>query len=77
MNKTENVQQVEDFLRGYLQGDVGQRKQMMAHTDWAVLAQLELERRASRFLSALPDELLAAVACGEVDVVNLAHNLKT
>lgn len=76
MSKSENAQQVEDFLRGYLQADAEQSQRMIERTNWRDLAQIELERRVSRFLGVLPDELLLAVACGEVDVENLVVRLQ-
>ncbi|WP_394540159.1 hypothetical protein PRJ39_06235 [Lysobacter enzymogenes] len=65
----EHIEHLKDYLRGMKRGD--NRKalsQLTAISDWPNASQQELERRASATLQILPDEILVAIANGEIDV---------
>lgn len=65
----EHIEHLKDYLRGMKRGD--NRKalaQLTAISDWPNASQQELDRRASATLQILPDEILVAIANGEIDV---------
>ncbi|MDR0578697.1 MAG: hypothetical protein LBI87_14495 [Candidatus Accumulibacter sp.] len=63
------------YLTGYLHHDPARREQLPDCSDWPCMARRELDRRSARFLEALPDDLLGAIAQGEVDLTGLAGKI--
>lgn len=45
------------------------------HQEWSTLAQMELDRRRAVLIGALPDELLEAIAAGELNISELAGQI--
>lgn len=65
----EHIEHLKDYLRGMKRAD--NRKalaQLTAISDWPNASQQELERRASATLQILPDDILVALAKGEIDM---------
>jgi hypothetical protein len=73
--KTRIEQSLSDYLKGYLRDDPGRRKELSDFPDWPRMARLELDRRSARLLKVLPDDLLHAIARGEVDLAGLAGKI--
>lgn len=73
--KTHAEQSLSDYLAGYLRHDPDRREELRDCSDWPCLARRELDRRSARFLAALPDDLLHAIAQGEVDPAGLAGKI--
>jgi hypothetical protein len=77
--KNQTIAQIEASLiarlTGYLDHDPARREQMQNFPDWQRLARQERERRATRFIEALPDDALDAIAQGKIDLVALAGKI--
>ncbi|SAI73143.1 Uncharacterised protein [Bordetella ansorpii] len=74
MDKT-NEQQLLDYLRGYARSHPANLHQLREYMRWPAMARAERDRRASRLLDVLPDDLLHAIAEGELDVNVVARRL--
>ena len=64
-----------DYLTGYVGKDPTRREELRNFPGWPDMARRELERRNARFLEALPNDLLQAIAQGEVDLAGLAGKI--
>lgn len=68
-------QQLLDYLRGYARSHPANLHQLREYMHWPAMARAERDRRASRLLGVLPDDLLHAIAEGELDVNVVARRL--
>jgi hypothetical protein len=68
-------QSLGEYLAGYLGDDPVRREEVQDYFDWPRMARRELDRRGVRFLEALPDEFIQAIARGEVDLAKLARKI--
>ncbi|ALN93823.1 hypothetical protein [Lysobacter gummosus] len=59
---------LKDHLRGMNRHNRTALVQLIAVTDWRGIAQRELERRAGLVFQVINDEVMVAIAKGEVDV---------
>lgn len=73
--KTAIEQSLTDYLGGYTRNNPANLAHVINYPDWQRMAALELDRRASRLLSMLPEEELQAIAEGRVSLPDLARNL--
>lgn len=73
--KTAIEQSLADYLGGYTRNSPANREHVINYPDWQRMARLELDRRASRLLSVLPEEELQAIAEGRVSLPDLARRL--
>ena len=64
-----------NILTGYFHGSPENRAQVVAYPDWKNRARAELDRRATRFLDALPSRILDEIASGRIDLAELAAEL--
>lgn len=66
------MQDQKDALKDYLRGIKARNRialaQLLAIADWHGMAQRELERRASLVLQMFNDEVMVAIANGELNV---------
>jgi hypothetical protein len=68
-------QSLTDYLTGYLRNNPARRERLLEFSDWQRMARRELDRRSARFLEALPDDLIGAIAQGEVDLAGLTGKI--
>ncbi|SAI46768.1 Uncharacterised protein [Bordetella ansorpii] len=68
-------QQLMDYLRGYARSNPANLHQLREYMHWPAMARAERDKRASRLLDVLPDDLLHAIAEGELDVNAVARRL--
>jgi hypothetical protein len=73
--KTQIEQSLSDYLKGYLRNDPSRRKELLDFSDWPRMACLELDRRGVQLLETLPDNVLHAIARGEVDLAGLVGKI--
>ncbi|ALN64593.1 hypothetical protein GLA29479_3742 [Lysobacter antibioticus] len=66
----DGTQTLKDFLSGMKTGTPSALAQLTVLKDWTEVAQREIERRATFFLQKLPDDVICAIAEGEIDVRN-------
>lgn len=64
----DGTQILKDYLGGIKDGNRSALAQLTVLQDWIGVAQREIERRATFFLQKLPDDVIHAVAQGEIDV---------
>jgi len=64
-----------DYLSGFVRNSPANRTLLIHYPDWQRMAQQELDRRSSRLLERLPDDVLRAIAQGDIDLALLAGNL--
>ena len=62
------TQILKDYLGGMKRGNSTALEQLTALTDWSGIAQREIERRANLVLQMFPNEVIHAIAKGEIDV---------
>lgn len=75
-NLDESIERnLKDYLEGYIRNNPSNQAHVVNYQDWRRMARLELDRRATGFLVALPDDELAAIADGQIDLIELARNL--
>lgn len=72
---SEIVRHAKDYLRGF--GSTGNNalQQLAAFKDWQRIAQQELERRACRVIGCFDDDILQAIASGQIDLPALANEV--
>lgn len=70
---TRLTQHVGDYLRGYGRNNIQALESLVAYRSWSVLAQRELDHRATRIISSLGDEELRAIARGDLSLQVIAH----
>jgi len=68
----EDAQHIRDYLRGYGRNNHDALKRLAECEYWQEMAELELKRRASRFLQNLSDRELLNVATLKIDLSGLA-----
>jgi hypothetical protein len=68
-------QSLAEYLAGYVGNDPARREQVRNFPDWPGLARRELDRRGARLLEILPDDVLDAIARGEVDLAGLVEKI--
>lgn len=64
-----------DFMRGYVKNNPGNQALLEQQQQWCDTAKSELHRRRTAFLNVLPNELLQAIALGELDIPTLAKKI--
>ncbi|WP_363798433.1 hypothetical protein ABU614_01100 [Lysobacter firmicutimachus] len=64
----EKTEQLKDFLRGMKQAKRVELARLSAYADWHGAARRELERRAEQLLETLPDDILAGLVSGEIQM---------
>ncbi|WP_223618985.1 hypothetical protein [Lysobacter sp. ESA13C] len=64
----DGTQILKDYLSGMKTGTPSALAQLTLLKDWTDVAQREIERRATFFLQKLPDDVVCAIAEGEIDV---------
>lgn len=67
--------QVGDYVRGYGRHDREALMSLIAYREWAVLAQRELDARATRFISVFSNDELEAIARGDVNLSEVARGV--
>lgn len=75
MDHTAATQHLTDYLAGFGHGAPERLAEVAAYPAWQARAQAELDRRMTRLMETLPDELVAALAAGEVDMATVARGL--
>jgi hypothetical protein len=73
--KPQIEQSLTNYLNGYFRDDPTHRKEVLEFPDWPQMARLELDRRSARLLEVMPDDVLNAIARGEVDLAELAGKI--
>jgi hypothetical protein len=68
-------QSLTEHLTGYLRHAPARREALRHFPGWPDMARREVDRRTARFLEVLPDDLLQAIARGEVDLARLAREI--
>jgi len=68
-------QHLTDYLGGYVRNNLSAREFVNGYAEWAEMAKQELDRRATRFLTALPEEELLAIANGAVSLPELLKKI--
>jgi len=64
---------VMDTLRGYGRRNQTALERLADFPDWQRIAQAELERRATSIVQALDEQILRAIAAGELDFSQLCR----
>lgn len=64
-----------DYLTGYGRNNRQRLAEVAAYPDWQARAKAEIDRRMSRLIEALPDDLVAAIAAGEVELAEVAKSM--
>ncbi|UJB19264.1 MULTISPECIES: hypothetical protein [Lysobacter] len=64
----DETQVLKDYLAGLNTGNRSALAQLTVLQDWSDIAQREIERRATFFLQKLPDDVIQAIASGDIDV---------
>lgn len=64
----DGTQILKDYLGGMKMGAPSALAQLTVLKDWTEVAQREIERRATFFLQKLPDDVVCAIAEGQIDV---------
>jgi hypothetical protein len=72
---TESQQSVKDYMMGFGRNNQQGLQALADYPRWQQVAEAELQRRATRFILNLTEEDLIAVACGEVDIGQIAKEL--
>lgn len=67
----DETQILKDYLGGMRRGNRSALAQLTALSNWTDIAQREVERRAHYFLTTLPDEVVQAIAKGDIDMRNV------
>lgn len=73
----DETQILKDYLGGMKRGNRSALAQLTALSDWREIAQREIERRANYFLTMLPDEVIQAIAKGDIDVRSVIGEVLT
>ncbi len=63
---------VGDYVRGFGRNNAEGLASLITYRQWAVMAQRELDARASRFISVLSNDELEAIARGDVNLSEIA-----
>ncbi len=66
---------VGDYLRGYGRNNTEALNSLISYRFWALLAQRELDARATRFISIMGNEELEAIARGDLNLSELAREI--
>ena len=61
------------YLTGYGRGRPAELQRLASVSDWQARARAELDRRANAMIETLDNDVLAAIAAGDVDVARLAE----
>jgi len=72
---TQIEQNLAEYLGGFIRNRPDNLTLLQQYTGWQRMAQLELDRRATRLLDGLPDEELRVIASGVVDLGKLATSM--
>ena len=64
-----------DYLSGFVRNRPANRALLLHYQDWQRMAKQELDRRSCRLLELLPDDVLRAIAQGDIDMAKLAGSL--
>ena len=64
----EQAEQLKDYLRGMKRANRAKLAQLTIYADWHGASRRELERRATQVLEMLPDDILTALAAGEIQM---------
>lgn len=75
MTESIHIDQLMDYASGFVQRSPQNLALLFLHQDWQAMARLELNRRAAAFIQLLPDEILHAIAAGELVIPDLAQKL--
>lgn len=75
MDRATASQHLTDYLAGYGRGRPDKLTEVVTYPAWQTRAQEELDRRMTRLMETLPDDLVAAVAAGEVDLAEVARGI--
>lgn len=74
--KAEVASSFEQYLRGYACQHPHNLGHVQHYTGWRQRAAAEMDTRAARFLAALDNDTLAAIASGEIDVQGVAESMR-
>lgn len=75
MDRATATEHLTDYLTGYSRHDRQRLTEVANYPDWQTRAQAELDRRMSRLIEALPDDLVAAIATGDVDLADVVKEM--
>lgn len=65
-----------DYITGFARANPSGLAHLASYPDWQEAAVAELKVRATRFISKLPDDELAAVASGSISINQVAQTLQ-
>lgn len=72
---TDKTNDLLDFMRGYARNNPDNRALLEQDRQWAENAKIVLSQRRMAFLNILPNELLEAIATGELVIPTLAKKI--
>ncbi len=73
---TEAQQRINDYMTGFARHNKEGLAHLADYPRWVQVAEKELKRRATHFVASLSDTDLVAVACGEVDISEMAKGMQ-
>ena len=65
-----------DYITGFARNNPNGLAHLASYPDWQSAAAYELKSRITRFMANLPDDELAAVANGSIDINQIAKSLQ-